>query len=134
MSSPERLVEKKTSSRRENCPIVPNRFSTLRRVLERSSTIGPGGVVVARTAFTRIREEFQPTCETGDKRRDLHSLMSRSMPTAAASGSSCRRHCIRQLVFDRAVNKFDAEVMPDTAVLLETTLLLRLFDDNSYII
>jgi len=80
---------------------------------------GPGAVVAVRTAFARIREEFQPTCEIGDKRRDLHSLTSRSMPTAATNGSSCRRHCIRQLVFDRAVNEFDAEVMSDTAVLLK---------------
>lgn len=123
---------KKTSCRRGNCSIVPNRFSTLRRVLERSSTIEPAAaatVVAARTAFMWIREEFQPTCETGDKRWDLHSLMSRSVPTAATSGSSCRRRCIRQLVFDRNKRRErDAEVMPDIAVLLEVTL-LKLFDD-----
>lgn len=129
--------KKKTSCRRRNCPIVPNRFSTLRRVLERSSTTGPvaGAVVVAaRTAFARIQEEFQLTCETSDKRRDLHSLTSRSAPTAAASGSSCRRRCIRQLVFDRnkrrksAASESEAKVMPDTAIFLEAAVLLRLFD------
>lgn len=93
----------------------------------RSNTIAATTVVAAKTAFVRIRKEFQPTCETDDKRRDLHSLTSRSVPTAATSGS-CRRGCIRQLVFDQnkresTVNEHDAEVMSDTAILFEAYII-----------
>lgn len=112
---PERFgtVARKKLPRRPsgNWPTVPNRFSALRRVRERDREAGSGPCRRAVASRRRCRncnraKNFNRAAGAGDKRRDLHSLTSRSADCGSQYDSSCPRRCAwPRRTFDRSKRK-----------------------------
>jgi len=90
LSSLGQAIEKRVLSLWKNCPIVPNRFSILRCVPKRSSTIGPPPELYSHGLEKNFNRPARPAIKGEICIRWRHVSA-----TAAASGSSCHRRCIR---------------------------------------